>query len=132
LLPNLFIKIDPKTRAPRQLVWAVGAIIAAIAGFFPINQIANIVNIGTLAAFAAVCISVIVLRYTKPHLPRPFKTPFAPLVPLIGALLCFYLMSSLPSITWMSFFIWTTLGLIIYFGYSRANSVVKTAMLAAE
>lgn len=132
LLPNVFIKIHPKTRAPRQLVWAVGLIMAAIAGLFPINQIANIVNIGTLAAFTAVCVSVIVLRYTKPHMPRPFKTPFSPVVPLIGALLCLYLMSSLPSVTWISFLIWTTLGLLVYFGYSRANSVVNTSILTAE
>jgi len=123
LLPKLFVKIHPATRSPRQLVWFIGSIMAIVAGFFPINQIANIVNIGTLAAFAAVCGSVIILRFTKPDMPRPFKTPLSPLVPLIGILLCLYLMSSLPHVTWMSFFIWTGIGLFIYFGYGRFNSV---------
>jgi APA family basic amino acid/polyamine antiporter len=125
LLPKLFVKIHPGSRSPRQLVWFVGGIMAAIAGFFPINQIANIVNIGTLAAFSAVCCSVIVLRYTKPDMPRPFKTPLSPLIPFMGILLCFYLMSSLPRVTWISFFIWTAIGLVIYFSYSRSNSVVS-------
>ncbi len=127
LLPQLFVKIDPKTRAPRQLVWFVGGLMAMVAGFFPINQIANIVNIGTLAAFAAVCTSVIILRYTKPNMHRPFKTPFSPLIPVIGVILCLYLMSSLPHITWVSFWIWTGIGLMIYFGYGRLNSVVRAA-----
>jgi APA family basic amino acid/polyamine antiporter len=105
-------------------VWFVGGIMALIAGFFPINQVANIVNIGTLSAFAAVCVSVIVLRFTKPDIHRSFKTPFSPVIPFIGVLLCLYLMSSLPRVTWASFSIWTVIGLVIYFGYSRFNSVV--------
>ena len=127
LLPKLFVKIHPTSRSPRQLVWFVGGMMAIVAGFFPINQIANLVNIGTLAAFAAVCGSVIIMRFTQPNLARPFKTPFSPLVPTIGIVLCFYLMSSLPNITWMSFGIWTSLGLLIYFSYGRFNSVAKNA-----
>jgi len=132
LLPKLFVKIHPKTRSPRQLVWFVGGLMAIVAGFFPINQIANIVNIGTLAAFAAVCSSVVVLRYTRPDMPRPFKTPFSPLVPIIGVMLCLYLMSSLPRITWISFLIWTSIGLTIYFSYGRFNSIVKPSSLVTE
>ncbi len=126
LLPKLFVKIDSRTRSPRQLVWFVGCLMAVIAGFFPINEIAKIVNIGTLAAFAAVCASVVILRYTRSDMPRPFKTPFSPLIPLLGFILCLYLMSSLPRFTWTCFFIWTGIGLIIYFGYSRFNSIVKS------
>jgi len=126
LLPKMFVKLHPITRSPRQLVWFVGGLMAVVAGFFPINQIANIVNIGTLAAFTAVCGSVVVLRFTRPNMPRPFKTPFSPLVPLIGILLCLYLMSSLPRATWTSFCIWTLIGLVIYFSYSRFNSVLLT------
>jgi APA family basic amino acid/polyamine antiporter len=132
LLPQLFVKIDPETGSPRQLIWFMGSIIALIAGFFPINQIANIVNIGALAAFITVCVSVIVLRYTKPNIPRPFKTPFSPLIPLLGVISCLYLMSSLPHITWVSFFIWTAIGLVIYFSYSRSNSIVKIPALVTE
>lgn len=132
LLPKLFVKIHPKTQSPRQLVWFVGSMMAIVAGFFPINQIASIVNIGTLAAFAAVCASVIILRYTKPNMPRPFKTPFSPLVPMLGMILCLYLMSSLPHITWVSFFIWTGIGLVIYFSYSRFNSIVKPSPLISQ
>ncbi|MEO8400651.1 MAG: amino acid permease [Gammaproteobacteria bacterium] len=124
LLPQTFVKIHQKSRSPRQLVWFIGVIMAFIAGFFPISQIANLVNIGTLAAFVAVCGSVIILRFTKPDMPRPFKTPFSPLFPLMGIVLCIYLMSTLPRITWISFGIWTLAGLVIYFGYSRFNSVV--------
>jgi len=76
LLPKKIAKIDSKSRTPRQLIWVTAVFVALTAGFFPITQIANLVNIGTLAAFIAVCVSVMVLRYTKPNMPRPFKTPF--------------------------------------------------------
>ncbi len=122
LLPKSIAKIDAKSRTPRQLIWVTGGIIAMTAGFFPITQIANLVNIGTLAAFIAVCISVIVLRYTKPDLPRPFKTPWSPVIPLAGVILCCYLMCNLPGITWIGFGIWTFLGLVIYFSYSKPSA----------
>jgi len=123
LLPKKFIKIHAKSQTPRRLIWMSGTLMAITAGFFPINEIANLVNIGTLAAFIAVCGSVITLRYTRPDLPRPFKT-FSPLVPLLGILLCFYLISSLPHTTWMSFGIWTSIGCVIYFLYGRMNSLM--------
>lgn len=134
LLPRFFGKIDQKSRTPRQLIWCVAMIMATIAGFFPIEQIANLVNIGTLAAFAVVCMIVIVLHYTKPDMPRPFKMPLSPIVPGIGFVLCFYLMFSLPLITWVSFLVWTLMGLAIYFAYSRNNSIVKVGnvILAGE
>lgn len=119
LLPKNMSKIHEKSRTPRRLIWFVAVIMMITAGFFPIAQIANLVNIGTLAAFIAVCISVIVLRYKKPTLSRPFKTPFGPLIPILGALLCLYLMSSLPSVTWWSFAFWTVAGLVVYFFYGR-------------
>jgi APA family basic amino acid/polyamine antiporter len=125
LLPKSFIKLHVKSQTPRRLIWMVACLMAAGAGFFPINQIANLVNIGTLAAFVAVCGSVIVLRYTKPDLKRSFKT-WSPGVPLIGMVLCFYLIANLPKVTWISFAIWTFAGLIIYFCYSRFNSSIAT------
>lgn len=126
MLPPLFVKIHKRSRSPRQLVWFIGGIMALVAGLFPISQIANLVNIGTLAAFVAVCFSVLVLRYTRPEMPRPFKAPFSPATPLLGMALCAYLMAKLPNITWISFGIWTGVGLIIYFGYSRFHSVARS------
>lgn len=125
LLPKMFVKLHAKSQTPRRLIWLVGTIMAVAAGIFPINDIANLVNIGTLAAFIAVCISVIVLRYTKPDLHRPFKTPLMPVVPLLGIVMCAYLMSHLPLITWLSFGLWTSIGLVIYFGYSQFTSLLE-------
>jgi basic amino acid/polyamine antiporter, APA family len=130
LLPNIIAKIHLKSGTPRRLIWSAGIIIALIAGLFPIAGIANLVNIGTLAAFAAVSISVIVLRYTKPGMKRPFKTPFSPLVPVLSVLLSLYLMISLPYMTWMSFMIWTSIGFVIYFSYSRRNILIKKALVS--
>jgi APA family basic amino acid/polyamine antiporter len=122
LLPKHIAKIHAGSSTPRRVIWGTGIIMASIAGFFPITGIANLVNIGTLAAFVAVSMSVIVLRYTKPHLPRPFKVPFSPLVPSLGVMLSLYLMSSLPLMTWVSFITWTSIGLGIYFAYSKHRS----------
>lgn len=123
LLPATFVKLDPKSLTPRRLIWSIGILMSIAAGFFPIQHIANLVNIGTLAAFIAVCGSVIILRKTQPHLKRPFKIPYHPVVPVLGLLLCGYLMSSLPRITWMIFGLWTAAGLVIYFLYGRINSL---------
>jgi APA family basic amino acid/polyamine antiporter len=101
-----------------------GVLIAAIAGFTPIGDVAELVNIGTLAAFVLVCGGVMVLRYTRPDLPRPFKTPLSPLIPLLGIAFCLYLMTRLPLITWGRFVIWLGIGTLIYFGYSRTRSVL--------
>lgn len=123
LLPKKFIKIHEKSQTPRRLIWMMGIIMATAAGIVPINNIATIVNIGTLAAFTVVCAGVLILRYTKPEMHRPFRTPWSPVVPLMGIFMCLYLMSSLPVTTWIFFGIWTLCGLFIYFGYSRFNSL---------
>lgn len=127
LLPQMLVKIDPKSHTPRRLIWIVASIMAVTAGLLPIHQIADLVNIGTLAAFVVVCIGVLVLRKTRPDMPRGFRTPWSPVVPLMGVLLCLYLMWSLPLITWISFGVWTGVGILIYFGYSRANSFLNKA-----
>jgi APA family basic amino acid/polyamine antiporter len=115
LLPHYFVKIHEKSHTPRRLIWTAAVIMAAVAGFFPIGHIASLVNIGTLAAFIAVCGSVIVLRYTKPDLPRPFKSPWSPLIPILGIVLCLYLMFSLSRVTWLGFGAWLGVGLAFYF-----------------
>jgi APA family basic amino acid/polyamine antiporter len=132
LLPNRFGKIHQKSQTPRRLIGIVGVLMAVAAGVIPINHIAEIVNIGTLAAFTVVCAGVIVLRYTKPDMPRPFRTPWSPLVPSLGIIFCVYLMSSLPVTTWISFSIWTFGGLVIYFSYSRLNGLSAKTVLSTS
>jgi APA family basic amino acid/polyamine antiporter len=132
LLPQYFVKVHAESQTPRRLIWSLAVIMALIAGFLPINQVASLVNMGTLAAFAVVCIGVVILRYTKPDMPRPFRTPGSPVVPLLGVAMCIYLMTSLPAITWWSFGIWTLVGVLIYFCYSQFNSLLGKAYLAAD
>ena len=127
LLPPAFAAVHPKTQTPVRVIVAAGVVMAAIAGLTPIGHVAELVNIGTLAAFFLVCLGVIALRYTHPDVPRPFRTPLMPLLPLAGAGTCLYLMAQLPLITWLRFGGWLALGFLVYFGYSRRHSA-----LAAE
>lgn len=123
LLPSVFAKIHPSTHTPNRIIFSTGILMAIFSGTIPMAELAELVNIGTLAAFALVCGGVIVLRYTHPTLPRPFKTPFSPFVPLTGIACCLYMMFSLPHITWLRFGIWMVIGSLIYFFYSRHRSV---------
>jgi APA family basic amino acid/polyamine antiporter len=125
LLPPLFSTIHPRTQTPVRIVILCGVLIAAIAGLTPIADVAELVNIGTLAAFVLVCGVVIFLRQARPELARPFKTPFSPVVPALGMLSCLYLMLSLPAVTWWRFVIWLGIGLVIYFSYSRRHSLLN-------
>lgn len=127
LLPPVFSSVHARRGTPVRVILASGVFMAAVAGFTPIGDVAELVNIGTLAAFAMVCTGVIVLRRTRPDLPRPFRTPWSPLLPLLGIAFCLYLMFSLPLVTWLRFVIWMALGLTVYFSYSRQHSA-----LAAE
>jgi len=122
MLPPVFSAINKRTHTPVRVIMASGVLIAAIAGFTPIGEVAELVNIGTLAAFVLVCAGVIHLRYTRPDLKRPFRTPFGSVTPLLGIVFCLYLMFSLPPVTWMRFGIWLVLGAVIYFTYSRSHS----------
>jgi basic amino acid/polyamine antiporter, APA family len=122
LLPKPMAKVNPKTQTPVRLILGSGVIIALIAGLSPIGKVAQLVNLGTLAAFFMVCASVIVLRKTRAELKRPFRTPWVPLVPLLGMGFCAFLMAGLPEITWKAFLIWSAVGLSVYFLYSRSRS----------
>jgi APA family basic amino acid/polyamine antiporter len=124
LLPPVFAAVNERTHTPTRVIAASGLLIASIAGFTPIGEVAELVNIGTLAAFVLVCAGVIVLRYTQPELPRPFRTPLAPLVPILGIGFCGYLMLSLPPLTWFRFLGWLALGLLLYFVYSHRHSAL--------
>lgn len=124
LLPSFFSSIHPKTQVPHRIIGFSALIMSPIAGLFSIGEVAELVNIGTLAAFVIVCVGVIVLRYRAPTLHRPFKTPLFPFSPIMGIILCGYLMLSLPAITWWRFVIWWIIGLLIYFTYGYRHSVL--------
>ncbi|MFZ1087294.1 MAG: amino acid permease [Terracidiphilus sp.] len=132
LLPKWASAIHPKFRTPWISTMVVGAIVAIVPGFLPIGQLAKLVNIGTLLAFMIVCAGVWVLRVRHPELPRPFKTPLVPLVPILGIGSAFYLMTRLPRITWEVMIGWLLFGLLIYFGYSIKHSKVQKLENAAE
>jgi basic amino acid/polyamine antiporter, APA family len=102
-----------------------GAAAAAIAGLFPIKVLGEMVSIGTLLAFTIVCLSVIILRRTRPDLERTFLTPWHPTVPALGGVICLAQMIFLPVATWMRLAIWVIIGLIIYFIYGRRHSVLN-------
>ena len=129
LLPPLFAEVHPRTQTPLRVILATGVLIALIAGLTPIGRVAELVNIGTLAAFLLVCLGVLVLRTTRPDLPRPFRTPLMPLVPLLGAGSCLYLMVSLPWETWVRFGVWLALGLVVYFTYAMRRSLLARSAL---
>ncbi len=122
LLSPFFSEVNPKTQTPVRVIVLCGIIMAAIAGFIPLGDLAELVNIGTLAAFVLVCLGVIVLRITQPEMIRPFRSPFSPLFPVLGMLSCGALMAFLPSLTWLRFIVWLTIGLIVYFSYSMRHS----------
>jgi APA family basic amino acid/polyamine antiporter len=132
LLPKWASAIHPKFRTPWISSITVGAVVAIMPGFLPIDQLSKLVNIGTLLAFTIVCAGVWVLRVRHPELPRPFKTPLVPLVPILGIGSAFYLMTRLPRITWEVMIGWLLFGLLIYFGYSIKHSKVQKLEKAAE
>jgi basic amino acid/polyamine antiporter, APA family len=126
LLPSkFFAAIHPKFRTPYKTTILVGLLAAVVGSVTPIDQIGKMVNIGTLLAFVIVCIAVIVLRRTNPDTPRPFRTPFVPLVPILGVLICGYMMINLGIWNWIRLVGWLLIGLVVYFGYSRHHSRVQ-------
>ncbi|MER8032483.1 amino acid permease [Streptomyces bauhiniae] len=124
LLPRWFAKTHPTRHVPTRVTWIVGVGAAAIAGFVPIGEAAELTNIGILLAFVVVCVAVIVLRYRQPDLPRGFRTPLMPFIPALGALFSLWLVTFLEWETWVRFAVWFLIGCVIYFGYSYRHSVL--------
>jgi APA family basic amino acid/polyamine antiporter len=124
LLPPIFSKINPKTRTPWLSSIIIGVVVMLIAGFTPIDTLAKLVNIGTLSAFILVSVGVIVLRRSQPQLPRGFRVPGIPLVPILSILGELFLMANLPLETWIRFVVWLLIGLAIYYFYGRHRSAL--------
>ncbi|MFD9029289.1 amino acid permease [Streptomyces parvulus] len=122
LLPKWFAKTHPTRHVPTRVTWIVGVASAAIAGFLPIGEAAELTNIGILLAFVVVCAAVIVLRYRQPDLPRTFRTPWMPFVPAVGIVFSIWLITFLQWQTWARFAVWFLVGLVVYFGYSYRKS----------
>ncbi|MBI3698763.1 MAG: amino acid permease [Acidobacteria bacterium] len=127
LLPEVFSRIHPKYRTPYVITMLTGVVVAIIAGLLPIRVLGELVNIGTLLAFAIVSASVIVLRIRRPDLPRPFKTPGYPFVPVMGVLTSLALIGFLPQDTWWRLVVWLVIGLLIYGLYGIRHSKVQKA-----
>jgi APA family basic amino acid/polyamine antiporter len=122
LLPKLFSAVHQRYQTPHWSTWIAGFAVGIPAGFVDIGDAADLSNIGTLFAFVLVSLGVIFLRSREPNRPRGFRVPFSPLFPLISVVLCTGLMAGLTVITWIRFFVWLVLGLIIYVFYSRTRS----------
>lgn len=125
LLPSVFSKVHPRFKTPYLSTIITGTVAMIIAGVLPISILGQLVSIGTLLAFIIVCISVMILRRTRPDIERPFKTPWVPVVPILGAAFCFLQMAALPGDTWLRLVIWMAIGLCIYFLYSTKHSKVR-------
>ncbi|MFF8277178.1 amino acid permease [Streptomyces lateritius] len=122
LLPRFFSVTHPRFRTPYRPTILLGVVIAIVAGFTSIEELATLVNIGTLFAFVVVAFGVMVLRRSRPDLPRAFRTPWVPVLPILSIAASFWLMLNLPGETWFRFAVWMAVGILVYFLYGRRNS----------
>ena len=131
LLPGWAAKIHPKYRTPHVTTVITGLVVAVGSLFLDENEIYDLTNIGTLSAFAIVCIGVLVLRYVDRERPRPFRVPAVWVVTLLGAGSCLYVMKGLPKTAWERFGIWLLIGLALYFAYGFRNSTLRRGIRPA-
>ncbi len=129
LLPQSVARVSPRTGTPVRMTLLFAAVVLGMATFVPLSELANLVSIGTLFAFLLVSAAVPVLRRTRPDLERPFRVPFSPVVPLLSAVACLYLMANLSLETWLRFVIWLALGLLVYalYGYRHSRLRLEAA-----
>ncbi|HUK37366.1 MAG TPA: amino acid permease [Vicinamibacterales bacterium] len=127
LLPPSFAKVHPRFRTPHVTTILTGVAVGVCAMFTSIDEMVDLTNIGTLFAFVLVCIGILILRKRDPNRPRSFKTPWVPLVPILGVLSCAYLALGLPRITWIRFALWLAVGIVIYMSYGFKRSGLVTA-----
>src|SRR6266498_2766566 len=125
LLPPWAARVSKKSRVPFTTTIITGAFVAFWALVGDAGETYDLTNIGTLFAFALVCIGVIVLRYTDPSRPRPFRVPFVHVVGIVGAALCVFTMKGLPTLAWVRFGWWLVIGLILYFAYGYSHSTLR-------
>ncbi|MDO0925196.1 amino acid permease [Streptomyces sp. TG1A-8] len=122
LLPRFFSRVHPRFGTPHRPTILLGVVIAVVAGFTSLSELAELVNIGTLFAFVVVAVSVILLRRARPDLPRAFRTPLVPVLPIVSVCASLWLMLNLPAETWLRFAGWMLLGFVVYFAYGRTHS----------
>lgn len=125
LLPPSFARVHPRFRTPHVTTILTGVAVGVCAMFTSIDEMVDLTNIGTLFAFILVCLGVLILRRREPERPRAFKTPWVPLVPLLGVVSCIYLMLGLPWITWIRFALWLAVGLVVYLSYGLKRSGLR-------
>jgi APA family basic amino acid/polyamine antiporter len=124
LMPPVFSRVHPKFKTPHINTIIIGFVIALVASFANIEEMVDLTNIGTLFAFILVCFGVIILRIKEPHKHRPFKVPLSPITPILGVFACAFLIYRLPAVTWLRFFVWLLIGLVVYFSYSFRHSLL--------
>ena len=128
LLPKSFARVNPQTRTPVNNTVIVATVVGLLAAFVPLDYLWDLVSIGTLVAFIVVSVGVIILRRTRPDLPRAFKVPGYPVTPVLAVLACVYILSGLPWHTWAWFLLWLSVVLAFYFLWGRKNSVLERAV----
>ena len=132
LLPEKLATVNQRYGTPARLTIGLGVLISILAALVPLSEIVKLVNVGTLFAFVLVNVGVIILRRTRPDMPRPYRVPWSPVLPILGVLFAVYLMTDLPIDTWIRFVVWLLIGVVIYFAYGYRHSKVRRDALAGR